>query len=51
MVKDPTTADLQVLTDLAHAQQRRPDQVIGVGFGENGVAQAAADAAKRAPQP
>src|ERR1700761_4620147 len=49
MVKDPTAADLQVLTDLAHAQQRRPDQVIGVGFGENGVAQAASDAAKHAP--
>src|SRR6201996_624825 len=43
MVKEPTTADLQVLTDLAHAQQRRPDQVIGVGFGEDGEDQAAAE--------
>jgi uncharacterized BrkB/YihY/UPF0761 family membrane protein len=51
MVKEPTTADLQVLTDLVHAQARRPDQIIGVGFGENGVAQAAADAAKHVPQP
>jgi len=50
MVKDPTAADLQVLVDLAHAQQRRPDQVIGVGFGQDGVAQAAADAAKNAPK-
>jgi uncharacterized BrkB/YihY/UPF0761 family membrane protein len=48
MVKDPTTADLQVLTDLVHAQARRPDQVIGVGFGQDGIAQAAADAAKQA---
>ena len=51
MVKEPTAADLQVLTDLVHAQARRPDQVIGVGFGENGVAQAAADAAKHVPEP
>jgi uncharacterized BrkB/YihY/UPF0761 family membrane protein len=51
MVKEPTTADLQVLTDLVHAQIRRGDQVIGVGFGENGVAQAAADAAKHVPKP
>ena len=48
MVEEPTPADLQVLADLAHAQQRRPDQVIGVGFGEDGVAQAAADAAQHA---
>jgi uncharacterized BrkB/YihY/UPF0761 family membrane protein len=45
---EPTAADLRVLTDLVHAQRRRDDQVIGVGFGEDGVAQAAADAAKHA---
>ncbi|HEY6498753.1 MAG TPA: YihY/virulence factor BrkB family protein [Streptosporangiaceae bacterium] len=48
MVDDPTSADFRVLSDLAHAQQRRPDQVIGVGFGENAVADAAADARKQA---
>jgi uncharacterized BrkB/YihY/UPF0761 family membrane protein len=45
---EPTAADLRVLTDLVHAQRRRDDQVIGVGFGVDGVAQAAADAAKHA---
>src|SRR6201996_3581277 len=45
---EPTDADFQVLIDLAHAQQRRDDQVIGVGFGENAVANAAADAGKQA---
>ena len=45
---EPTDADHQVLTDLAHAQQRKPDQVIGVGFGENAVADAAADAGRQA---
>ena len=50
MVDDPTNADFQVLIDLAHAQERRKDQVIGVGFGVNGVADAAADAGKQAKQ-
>ena len=50
MVDDPTNADFQVLIDLSHAQQRRKDQVIGVGFGVNGVADAAADAGKQAKQ-
>ncbi len=45
---EPTDADRQVLIDLARAQQRREDQVIGVGFGENAVAEAAADAGKQA---
>src|SRR6201996_8614911 len=45
---EPTDDDFQVLIDLAHAQQRRDDQVIGVGFGENAVANAAADAGKQA---
>ena len=44
---EPTDADRQVLIDLAHAQQRREDQVIGVGFGENAVAEAAADAGRQ----
>jgi uncharacterized BrkB/YihY/UPF0761 family membrane protein len=48
MVDDPTNADFQVLIDLAHAQERRKDQVIGVGFGANAVADAAADAGKQA---
>ena len=47
MIKDPTEADFQVLIDLAHAQQRRKDQVIGGGFGESAVASAAADAGKQ----
>jgi uncharacterized BrkB/YihY/UPF0761 family membrane protein len=47
---EPTDADFQVLIDLAHAQQRRDDQVIGVGFGENAVANAAADAGKQAKE-
>jgi uncharacterized BrkB/YihY/UPF0761 family membrane protein len=50
MIKDPTDADFQVLIDLAHAQERRKDQVIGVGFGENAVADAAADAGKQAKE-
>jgi hypothetical protein len=32
---DPTPADNQVLHDITHQQRRRPDQLIGVGFGEN----------------
>jgi uncharacterized BrkB/YihY/UPF0761 family membrane protein len=51
---EPTDADLQVLSALAHAEQRRDDQAIGVGFGEHAAAQAAADAiqqARRAEQP
>ncbi|HWG14461.1 MAG TPA: YhjD/YihY/BrkB family envelope integrity protein [Streptosporangiaceae bacterium] len=43
----PTDADREVLAALVHAQQRRADQVIGVGFGENAVAQAASDAAQQ----
>jgi uncharacterized BrkB/YihY/UPF0761 family membrane protein len=45
---DPTDADRQVLSALAHAEQRRDDQVIGVGFGEDAAAQAATDAIRRA---
>jgi uncharacterized BrkB/YihY/UPF0761 family membrane protein len=42
---EPTGADREVLAALVHAQRRRDDQVIGVGFGENAVAEAASDAA------
>jgi uncharacterized BrkB/YihY/UPF0761 family membrane protein len=45
---DPTDADRQVLASLAHAEQRRADQVIGVGFGEDAADEAASDAARQA---
>jgi uncharacterized BrkB/YihY/UPF0761 family membrane protein len=48
---EPTDADYEALAAQVHAQASRQDQVIGVGFGENGVAQAAADAAKHVPEP
>jgi uncharacterized BrkB/YihY/UPF0761 family membrane protein len=41
---DPTDADRQVLAGLAYAEQRRDDEVIGVGFGENAHREAATDA-------
>jgi hypothetical protein len=41
---EPTDADRQVLASIAYAEQRRDDQVIGVGFGEDAADQAAADA-------
>jgi uncharacterized BrkB/YihY/UPF0761 family membrane protein len=44
---EPTDADRQVLASLVHAEQRRDDQVIGVGFGENAVDEAASDARRR----
>jgi hypothetical protein len=37
-----------VLAALVHAEQRRDDQVIGVGFGDHEAAQAASYAIKRA---
>jgi uncharacterized BrkB/YihY/UPF0761 family membrane protein len=46
---EPTDADRQVLASLAHAEQRRDDQVIGVGFGEDAADQAASDAIKQSP--
>ncbi len=48
MAAEPTGADHQVLTFIAHAEQRRADQVIGVGFGENAASDAASDAARQA---
>jgi uncharacterized BrkB/YihY/UPF0761 family membrane protein len=47
---EPTPADLTVLAALAHAEQRRDDQAIGVGFGEHAARQAAADAVRQARQ-
>lgn len=44
---DPTDADRRVLSYLVHAQQRREDQAIGVGFGENAEAKVSADARRR----
>jgi hypothetical protein len=43
---EPTAADKEVLADLVHAEQRRDDQAIGVGFGPDAVDQAAADASR-----
>jgi uncharacterized BrkB/YihY/UPF0761 family membrane protein len=50
---EPTDADRQVLASIAHAEQRRDDQVIGVGFGEDAADQAASDAIQqsRTPRP
>jgi uncharacterized BrkB/YihY/UPF0761 family membrane protein len=44
---EPTDADRQVLAGLAYAEQRRDDEVIGVGFGENAHREAATDAIKQ----
>jgi uncharacterized BrkB/YihY/UPF0761 family membrane protein len=49
---EPTAADRRVLADLVHAEKRRDDQAIGVGFGDHAAAQAASDATRhtgRAP--
>lgn len=43
---EPTHADQRVLAALVHAEQRRDDQAIGVGFGENAAEKAASDAAR-----
>jgi uncharacterized BrkB/YihY/UPF0761 family membrane protein len=44
---EPTAADRQVLAGLAYAEQRRDDEVIGVGFGEDAPHEAATDAIKQ----
>ena len=41
---EPTDADRRVLASLVHAEQRRDDQAIGVGFGDHAADQAASDA-------
>jgi uncharacterized BrkB/YihY/UPF0761 family membrane protein len=46
---EPTDADRQVLSSLVHAEQRRDDQAIGVGFGENAADEAATDARRYSP--
>jgi len=43
---DPSKADDEVLAGIAHQARRREDQVIGVGFGKDAVAEASADAEK-----
>jgi len=48
---EPTDADRQVLSALVYAEQRRNDQVIGVGFGDQAGDQAASDATRRAHPP
>ena len=48
---EPTAADRQVLADLVHAEQRRDDQAIGVGFGDQATTQAASDATRHADRP
>ena len=47
---EPTVADRQVLADLVHAEQRRDDQAIGVGFGDQATTQAASDATRHTDQ-
>jgi uncharacterized BrkB/YihY/UPF0761 family membrane protein len=46
LVDDLTDADRRVLGDLVHAERRLDDQAIGVGFGDDAAAEAAADAAQ-----
>ena len=48
---EPTAADRQVLADLVHAEQRRDDQAIGVGFSDHASTQAASDATRHTDQP
>jgi uncharacterized BrkB/YihY/UPF0761 family membrane protein len=42
--RNPTEADDRVLRDIAHESRTRPDQAIGVGFGDDSAQEAAADA-------
>jgi hypothetical protein len=48
---EPTPADRRVLSELVHAQKRRDDQVIGVGFGDEAAAQVVRDAGRQADHP
>jgi uncharacterized BrkB/YihY/UPF0761 family membrane protein len=48
LADDLTDADRRVLGDLVHAERRRDDQAIGVGFGDDAAEQAAEDAVKHA---
>jgi uncharacterized BrkB/YihY/UPF0761 family membrane protein len=51
MSTEPTEADHEVLTYIVRAEQRRKDQVIGVGYGDQAAADAASDARRDAPRP
>ena len=51
MSTEPTEADREVLAYIVRAEQRRKDQVIGVGFGDQAADDAASDARRAAPQP
>jgi uncharacterized BrkB/YihY/UPF0761 family membrane protein len=46
---DPTRADDQVLRDVVHQDVRRPDQRVGVGFGDDASDEAARDAERDQP--
>jgi uncharacterized BrkB/YihY/UPF0761 family membrane protein len=46
---DPTPADDEVLRDVVHQDVRRPDQRVGVGFGEDASEEAARDAERDQP--
>jgi uncharacterized BrkB/YihY/UPF0761 family membrane protein len=46
---NPTVADNQVLSDIAHQSRRRDDERIGVGFGEHAADDAAVDAQRPIP--
>jgi uncharacterized BrkB/YihY/UPF0761 family membrane protein len=47
---EPTEADHWVLAALVHAEKRRDDEAIGVGFGDQAAGQAASDARLHAGQ-
>jgi uncharacterized BrkB/YihY/UPF0761 family membrane protein len=49
MIKDLTEEDKRVLAGEVYQEQAVDDQAIGVGFGDNAAAEAAADARKRDP--
>ena len=46
---EPTEADRHVLSALVHAEKRRDDQAIGVGYGDHAADEAASDAMQHAP--
>jgi uncharacterized BrkB/YihY/UPF0761 family membrane protein len=50
MSNEPTDADRQVLADIVYAEQRRKDQVIAVGFGDQAADDAATDARRATSQ-
>ena len=50
MSNEPTDADREVLAYIVRAEQRRNDQVIGVGFGDQAADDAASDARRAVPQ-